>query len=332
MNTLSVRLLAFATAAIVADAGGEEYDTGFRELQDMIAFSSDRDDRPSDVYLVDGRGQAVLHVTNHKRSEPLVGPRWGQGRPRMTEIVNVFTPQYDEVLGETRYIGGLSYPKTTEVHLRNDPAADQPEELSHGPRRLFVSHSDAEGGFDIYSYGYKASHRARLTHEPNSFHPVWSPDGEWIAFLSDRHGKVELYRMRWGGGEVTRLAPNLTAYRPRWAWPDGERLAFFSDDSGIFDVFVVDVEGKTLVNVTKDPVGTDAFVWSSDGAEIAFRSDRDGNSEIYAVRADGANLRNVTNHPANDTGPIWLSQGGVRSLVYGAAVDESALISANRPH
>ena len=132
--------------------------------------------------------------------------------------------------------------------------------------------------------------------------------------------------MGWDGEEVTRLAPDLTAYPPVWAWRHGERLAFFSDDSGVFDVFVVDIDGKNLVNVTKDPIGTDSFVWSQDGSEIAFPSNRDGNSEIYVVKADGTDLRNVTNHPSNDTGPAWLHEGTVKSLVFGAAVDESALI------
>ena len=41
--------------------------------------------------------------------------------------------------------------------------------------------------------------------------PSWSPDGNWIAFLSDRDGNVELYKMRADGSEVTRLTDN-----PAW--------------------------------------------------------------------------------------------------------------------
>ena len=189
-------------------------------------------------------------------------------------------------------------------------------------------HAKVDGGFDIFTQDNTRATpiRTRLTHEPNSFSPSWSDNRQKIAFLSDRHGKVELFVMRWDGEEVTRLAPNLTAYPPVWPWPRGHQLAFLSDDSGIFDVFVVDIEGKNLVNVTKDPIGTVSFVWSRDGSEIVFPSKRDGNSEIYVVKTDGTDLRNVTNHPANDTHPAWLHEATVKSLALGAAVDESVLI------
>lgn len=45
-----------------------------------------------------------------------------------------------------------------------------------------------------------------LTNDPGEdFSPVWSPDGEWIAFLSDRTGKAEIYTMHVTGTRLTRL-------------------------------------------------------------------------------------------------------------------------------
>ena len=39
----------------------------------------------------------------------------------------------------------------------------------------------------------------------SSMQPAWSPDGHWIAFVSDRDGKRQLYRIAVRGGEAERL-------------------------------------------------------------------------------------------------------------------------------
>lgn len=95
--------------AVASIPSGGKYNTGFHEVQDMIAFSSDRDGRPSDVWLVDDRGDVFMSVTNHDRSEQYVGPRWSQlaWRHPYVDIVNVFIPRYDDILNQTKYIPGF---------------------------------------------------------------------------------------------------------------------------------------------------------------------------------------------------------------------------------
>ena len=47
--------------------------------------------------------------------------------------------------------------------------------------------------------------------------PIWSRDGSWIAFLSERDGQGDLYRMRADGSQVTRISSISAAeVRPRW--------------------------------------------------------------------------------------------------------------------
>jgi Tol biopolymer transport system component len=96
--------------------------------------------------------------------------------------------------------------------------------------------------------------------------PSVSPDGQWIAFASDRdapgsHGNTAIYLMRADGNVVQPLtAPGHIDTMPSWS-PDGTRLAFVSY--------------------------------------------RDGNSEIYAINRDGTHEARLTNSPANDYRPIW---------------------------
>src|SRR5262245_17269896 len=72
-----------------------------------------------------------------------------------------------------------------------------------------------------------ASDRARpLTFSgKNDSSPQWSPDGASIAFLSDRDGQAQIYRLSMRGGEAERLTDGKEAVRAfRWS-PDGRRIA-----------------------------------------------------------------------------------------------------------
>lgn len=64
----------------------------------------------------------------------------------------------------------------------------------------------------------------------SSSNPIWSRDGQWLAFVSDRSGKSNLYRLRVTGGEaepLTDVKTGVTAF----AWsPDGQQIAFVMAD------------------------------------------------------------------------------------------------------
>ncbi len=110
--------------------------------------------------------------------------------------------------------------------------------------------------------------RAReLTHgDWSDFSPVWSPDGEKVAFLSDRDGSVQLHVMWLKTREVAQLTH--LEHRPvgiRWA-PDGRTL--------VFGMFLPDTESPLPVKLPKFPAGAelaepakvvDRIIWAYDG-------------------------------------------------------------------
>lgn len=60
--------------------------------------------------------------------------------------------------------------------------------------------------------------------------PRWSPDGQWIAFLSNREGKTNLYLIRSDGGEAIPLTKTKRDI-PAFSWsPDGNKIAFIMAD------------------------------------------------------------------------------------------------------
>lgn len=145
--------------------------------------------------------------------------------------------------------------------------------------------------------------------------PTWSPDGQWIAFESDRGGDREIWKMRVDGSDLFRLTNSLGEDRhPDWA-PDGTRIAFTSERSGDKDIWVMAADGSNPVNLTRS-AGRDRYpVWSPDGRRIAFNTIRDGNQEIYIMNADGSAPRNVTRSPSIEGLADW-SPDGQRLVLY----------------
>lgn len=81
----------------------------------------------------------------------------------------------------------------------------------------------------LYHEGGKPFH---LTHNPknSSTNPLFSPDGQWLAFLSDRGNKNQIYVLRVKGGEakaITREEEGISFYE--WH-PDGKRLIFVKSE------------------------------------------------------------------------------------------------------
>src|SRR4051812_44128353 len=65
----------------------------------------------------------------------------------------------------------------------------------------------------------------------NDSSPRWAPDGQSMAFLSDRDGPSQLYRLPMRGGEAEKLTDRKDAIRAfRWS-PDGRRIALLMPEA-----------------------------------------------------------------------------------------------------
>jgi Tol biopolymer transport system component len=84
--------------------------------------------------------------------------------------------------------------------------------------------------------------------------PRFSPDGKWIAFLSDREGSENIWIMHPDGTEVKQVSkdPNSAFASPTWS-PDGKYIFVSRAAFGIatYEIWMYHVDGGTGVQITK---------------------------------------------------------------------------------
>ena len=179
---------------------------------------------------------------------------------------------------------------------------------------------------EIFSANPDGSHKRQLTRskprDSISFESDWSPDGELIAFDSDRtdvDGRkqpVQIYLMTADGGDVTQLTRGPGFHgTPGWS-PSGTSLATASDWGknslrGIWVIPAFDPDGVTVDEARRvtNPADEraefdDEPQFSPDGTTIVFtRFKSPEESAIHRVNADGTGLERLTNYKLNASHP-----------------------------
>ena len=129
-----------------------------------------------------------------------------------------------------------------------------------------------------------------------------SPDGKWIAFVSDRDGWDHIYLVPSGGGTPTQITRGaFEAWRPTWS-ADGKHIAFDAnepDRPGVRQVRVADIgedPAHTTVRTLSRGRGTNVSPdWSPDGKHLVYQhTDPQSSADLFAVAADGVGATRLT--------------------------------------
>jgi TolB protein len=137
--------------------------------------------------------------------------------------------------------------------------------------------------------------------------PTWNPaTGHQIAFVSDRSGSQQIYRMNDDGTSLTRLIDEGgDAEMPAWS-RDGNFLAFTWKKSGTshYDIYILDLIGGKITQLTQNAGDNEKPTWSPNGKLIAFESNRGGSLQVYSMLANGSKVRQLTRTGINKS-PAW---------------------------
>ncbi|NOH13277.1 MAG: hypothetical protein HND51_16680 [Chloroflexi bacterium] len=171
---------------------------------------------------------------------------------------------------------------------------------------------------DIYTACPDGSTLQQLTFDPSSdTDPVWSPDGERIAFTSERTGDNQIFVMDADGQSLLQLTFDYKNDLPVWL-PHGGHIAFrTSDGQGLWWWRILDIASGEISDFTEPSF--DFFyqtpAWSPDGQFIAYMSllaqkeRNDGASQIHVRAVNGSSDVALTNDTWANVKPIWSPDG-----------------------
>ncbi len=167
--------------------------------------------------------------------------------------------------------------------------------------RYIVFSAIVDSWSDLFVYDLQEGERRRLTNDPfGDLHPVWSPDGSSIAYVTERfrtgltslmHGGYGLALIDPGTGAITEIKGfNKGKHiNPQWS-PDGTDLYFISDQNGISNVYRYDLETEELYQVTNISTGIAGIAPLSPAMSVAAHTGemtisvfKNGSIEIYRI-------------------------------------------------
>lgn len=200
---------------------------------------------------------------------------------------------------------------------------------TYTPGGLILYEAMVSGSWDIYTMPAEAMDESRtgirrLTDGAGIERmPNMSPDGRWIAYISDAGGNYDVWRMKVDGSDRVRLtateAPEIHPY-----WTPDSRIVFNRQVLGErrYDIMVMDADGGNVqVLLHDDDLNSYAQV-SPDGRRLVFDKwweNDETNGEIVVMDLATGALQRLTHNSVYDGYPTWFPDS--RHVLYSSEVD-----------
>ncbi len=140
--------------------------------------------------------------------------------------------------------------------------------------------------------------------------PSFSPNGDRIAFVSDRSGWMEIYTCSADGSNVVQLTHFKGMRRPsspQWS-PSSQEITFDCETEGKLSIFTIKIDGSDLRQITHNSINEFHPTWSPEGNFIYFCSTGSGTSQICRMDSFGKNIQQITQHGGQE---VQISSDGI---------------------
>jgi Tol biopolymer transport system component len=311
-----------SAGACTGSAGADLQQEGRGEVSNgKIAFSRTNADLTSRIYVIDEDGTNETSLTDNLPGAG--GPVWS---PDGEQIA--FSRLREDPNPTDIYV--MDADGTNERPLADNPAMRVGAAWSPDGEQIAFLRSPAEStAYDVYIIDEDGTNETRLTeiHSVPETHtelglPVWSPDGNKIAFSSSAitttppssdspesagaatapaEGLTGIYVIDVPTATICKLASTAGQYgvnaAPAWS-PDGNKIAFYDKEA----INVINSDGTERKELTGTLPDLSAPTWTPDGKRIAFVNQAD----LYVIDAEGSGLRRLANTTVSSGSlPAW---------------------------
>jgi tricorn protease len=179
--------------------------------------------------------------------------------------------------------------------------------VSHDAKRIIV---EARG--DLFSVPAKEGYTQNITHTSGSAEilPAYSPDGQKLAFWSDRDGEYELYIKDMLQNKTSKVRSFQNGFRYQLFWsPDGEKIAFIDNQEYIY---IYQLNQDNLIKVDREIDRTHPSLanftmnWSPDSKWLTYsRKLPKGQRAIFLFNLEEEKTHQLTSGFYNDSYPVF---------------------------
>jgi Tol biopolymer transport system component len=250
--------------------------------------------RKDGVYIMDADGSNQCQILS---DDSYIGIAWSPDGEQLALINlagNIYTVKHDG--SERKQIVSSA---TTDDRLTFSWSPD-------GTQIAFMRESDTGG---IYVVDVASDTERQITQGFSARFPVWSPQGDWVAFVTKESG---LYIVRPDGSELQQLADEAASDQsPTWS-PDGEMAAFINLN---YEISIVDLDGSGAEAITDLDREYDGQVfnimWSPTSdqivAEVILSPPHHIN--LFLVELATGETHKLTEGIERDTRAVWTPDG-----------------------
>jgi Tol biopolymer transport system component len=297
---------------LTKDSPEDDTQPAFSPDGETIAFRSER--QGGGIFVMGRTGESVRRITDSG-----FNPAWS---PDGTQLV--FATAVPDPFARSRSELWTVTPATGEKRRLSDVVDGvQPSWSPHGQRIAYwavFGEGRRQGQRDIWTVPANSGPPTPVTSDAAlDWNPVWSPEGRFLYFSSDRGGSMNLWRIPLDevSGRVPGPPEALTAPSPDARHlsvsADGRLVAYASfTETAIIQKIAFDPVAATVTGTAGTVLGGSRYLSqvavSPDGRWLAYYS-RGGQIDILINRADGTGERQLTNDAAYDRNPTFSPDG-----------------------
>ncbi len=300
---------------LTKDSTTDDTQAVFSANGEQIAFHSDRDG--GGIFIMGATGESVRRVTDAG-----FYPSWSPDGKEIVFSTADFVEPTDRLTNGVLSVVNVA---TGEKRTITKDDAVQPSWSPTGARIAYWGLNEASER-DIKTVSPNGGEPVSVTSDAFlDFNPVWSPDGKYLYFSSNRGGSMNFWRIAidektgktLGQPESittpSQFSQHLTFSR------DGKLFAFSQVNKSAnivkydFNPVSEKIVDKPIEITQGAKIDRNPDV-SPDGEFIAFDAIRDKQEDIFVMRRDGSNIRQLTNDINKDRAPRWSPDG--KKLVF----------------